>query len=142
MTKDVEVLIRGSQSFGDERDGDPMVVSTKGVYRMVGGKHHLAFDEIIEGTTEKTRNHIILEPDRIEVRKSGEVDTVMVFEEGHVHETRYKTAFGALSIHMKTKKLTVRESDDALLGTIWYTLMSGSETMAECTMEIKAKSKA
>ncbi len=139
MTNEVEILIRGAQHYGDGHDEEPVILETKGVYRQIAGRHHIRYDEVISGTTETTRNHIAIAPNRIEVNKRGEVKTTMVFEEGKTHETRYETRFGTLVMQMRTKKLTVREHEHSIHTTIWYDLLANGEKAAECTMEINIK---
>ncbi len=141
MKNEVEVLIRGSQHYGDDRDEEPLILRTGGVYRNVAGRHHVRYDEVIDGTTETTRNHVAISDRRVEVHKTGEVTTDMIFEEGMLHKTNYQTKFGTLTMYMKTKKLTVRERDDSVHATIYYTLLADEAVIAECTMEINVKSK-
>ncbi len=133
MNSHVRVRVRGEQALPDHPGERPEPVQSEaaGRYRLVAGRHHFSFDETLEGTTAATRNHVIVGPDRVEVRKNGPVVTSMIFEKGKRHPMVYRTAFGQLSMEIQTKELTVEEDEEWMTVTLRYRIRSGSQTVSE-----------
>ena len=103
MNSHVRVHVRGEQSVTDRPDErqNPILTEAEGRYRFVAGRHHFSFDEMIEGTTTLTRNHVIVGSRSVEVRKSGPVSTSMIFERGKKYPMVYQTEFGQLSMEIQ-----------------------------------------
>ncbi len=140
MTKDVLVRIKGTQIVEGNEQDEPIALSAKGRYRQVAGRHHIRYDEVLEGTTDRTRNHVVLEPGRVEVHKVGEVNADLIFVPGMTESISYATRFGTLPMEVFTKDMTVREGEETLSAVISYTLSSGGQAVADCSMEMEFRS--
>ncbi len=136
MTKDIEVRIRGTQSTGGDTPDAPVTLHTKGVHRVVAGRHHIRYDETIEGTTGSTRNHVAVRPDRVEVHKTGQVETDLIFEKDRTNPVEYRTRFGTLRMDVHTSRLDVIEREDRMDIRMEYELSADKQHISDCVMEM------
>ncbi len=141
MTNEIQVLIRGSQRYKDEREEAPIELVTEGKYVVMGGKQHIRYDEVLGGTTEKTRNHVIIDQNAVEVRKLGEAEVIMYFRKGERCRMSYKTRFGILPIEIKTTELFIKQGNDRIDVEIAYTTYHGNEKIADCSMKMQFQNK-
>lgn len=140
MTKDIQVKIKGTQQTVGAEPDEPVVLTTTGVHRVVGGRHHIRYDETIEGTTGNTRNHVAIGADRIEVHKKGQVETDLIFERGRTNTAAYRTQFGTLQMDVHTSKLDVIEREDRIDIRMEYDLSAGRQRISDCVMEMTFES--
>lgn len=136
MTKDIEVSIRGTQRADDGGTDAPVTLKTKGVHRVVGGRHHIRYDETIDGTTGNTRNHVAVSPDQVELHKSGQVETHMIFEKGRRNPVEYRTRFGTIRMEVYTSRLDVIEREDRMDIRMEYELSADRHHISDCVMEM------
>lgn len=140
MTKDIQVRIKGTQQTAGAEPDEPVVLTTTGVYREMGGRHHIRYDEVIEGTTGNTKNHVAIAPDRIEVHKKGQVETDLIFERGRTNTAAYRTQFGTLQMDVHTSRLDVIEREDRIDIRMEYDLSAGRQHISDCVMEMTFQS--
>lgn len=136
MTKDIEVRIRGTQHADASDTDEPVEMKTKGIHRVVGGRHHIRYDEIIGGTSGNTRNHVAVSPDRVEVHKTGLVQTDLIFEKGRTHPVEYGTRFGTVRMEITTSGLNVLERENRLDVRLEYELSADHHHISDCVMEM------
>lgn len=136
MTNDVQVTVRGLQMISGAVSDKPIELRTSGKYKSVGGRHHIVYHEVLEGTTGDTRNHVVLTKDSVEVRKDGEVSVDMVFELGKKNVTYYKTKYGTLVMSLYTTHLLVEEREERIDVQIRYSISANHQHIADCTMEM------
>ena len=65
----------------------------------------------------------------------------MIFEEGKLHTTNYKTPFGMIVMGVETKHIQIMEEENALAVRIEYALQAQEEHMADCSIRIMIKSR-
>lgn len=140
MTKDIHVRIRGTQQTEGTEPDEPVELKTTGVHRIVSGKHHIRYDEVIDGTVGNTRNHVSVMPDRVEVHKTGQVETDLIFEPEKTNAVSYRTQFGTLWMDVHTSRLDVLEREDRLDIRIEYDLSADRRHISDCVMEMSFES--
>ncbi len=97
MKQNVMLSILGRQSYMDQEPEEIQLV-TEGVLEDLGNSWILSYEESdLTGMGGVTTNFII-EPDKITLKRSGKLNSQMVFQEGVVHESLYQMDFGALMI--------------------------------------------
>ena len=140
MTKDVIVKISGLQ-FAGEEDHDSIEVITFGTYYKKNNKHYVLYDEVMEGTTEITKNVIKIGTDSMEVTRKGSASVHMVFEKDKKNVSYYHTPFGNLLIGIDAKTIQIEESDLDINVKVKYGLEINYEHVAECHITVDVKSK-
>ena len=97
MKQSVVLFILGRQSYlGQEPDEIELV--TEGVLENQGGTWLLSYEESdLTGMSGVTTTFIV-EPDKVSLKRTGRLNSQMVFQEGVVHESLYEVEFGALMI--------------------------------------------
>ena len=100
----VMLTIRGEQYF-DDVDPDETELMTEGTMTLRGENIYLTYQESeltgMEGTT--TTFEVV--GNRVTLKRSGSVNSQMVFEEGQQHVSLYETPYGTMTIDICTSKL-------------------------------------
>lgn len=104
MAENVIISIKGSQFF-DRQEPDSMELVTAGTLEQDGEGYTLSYEESaltgLEGTTTVFR----VRGGQVTLVREGEVNSLMVFEEGQRHLSMYDTPYGALSIGINTRRM-------------------------------------
>ena len=97
MKQSVMLSILGRQEYlGQEPDEIELV--TEGILEDQNGKWLLSYEESdLTGMSGVTTTFII-ESDKVTLKRTGKLNSQMVFQEGVVHESLYEVEFGALMI--------------------------------------------
>lgn len=136
MTKDVLVSVAGIQFEIDEEE--VIEVITSGNYYFKNGKHYVLYEERDEQQG-LTKNRIKIEPNRVEMKKTGAITTNMVFEDGKENITYYNTGFGTLLVQTKTNSIEVLEREDFIYVKILYSMDVNYAHVSDCRVEIKVR---
>ena len=140
MTKDVLIKISGLQ-FAGEEDNDSIEVITSGTYYKKNDKHYVLYEEVMEGSTEVTKNVIKIGTDSMEVTRKGPANVHMVFEKEKKNVSYYYTPFGNLLIGIDAKSIQVDETDMDINVKVNYNLEINYEHVANCHITVDIKSK-
>lgn len=140
MTKEVLVSLKGLQ-FAEGMDNEPVEVITSGDYYKKNGKHYILYDEVMEGTTETTKNIVKIGDAFLDITKRGAANVHMMFEKDKKNVTYYYTPYGSLLIGIDTTKIKVEETENDIHIAVEYALEVNYEHMADCTIHMNVKSK-
>ena len=126
----------------DAPEGDePIEIVVPGEYYFRNGSHYLRYEEMLEDHGDPTVNYIKISPKGMEVRKKGQVNTHMVFEQGKRNMAFYTTSFGTLEMGISATNLELKESDSRLDMKVNYSLDLNQEQVADCCLDIHAQGK-
>ena len=126
----------------DTPEGDePIEIVVPGEYYFRNGSHYLRYEEMLEDHGDPTVNYIKISPKGMEVRKKGQVNTHMVFEQGKRNMAFYTTSFGTLEMGISATNLELKESDSRLDMKVNYSLDLNQEHVADCCLDIHAQGK-
>ena len=114
MNKDVLIHVRGLQMMETDDAQEPIEIVVPGQYYFRNGSHYLRYEEMLDDTAETTVNYIKMSPNGVEVRKQGQVNVHMVFEEGKKNKTFYNTPYGTLQMGISATGLELKESEDGI----------------------------
>ncbi len=95
MKKCVVLSIRGRQAYEDQ---EPEVIElvTEGTMEFKNGGWDIVYEESaltgLEGVTTTFR----VEPDKVTLKRTGALNSTMVFQQGTSHDSLYQMPFGAL----------------------------------------------
>ena len=97
MKQNVVLSILGRQSYLDQ-EPDTVELVTEGVLEEQGDSWVLSYEESdLTGMSGVTTTFIV-DPDKVTLKRTGKLNSHMVFQEGVVHESLYQMEFGALMI--------------------------------------------
>lgn len=126
----------------DAPEGDePIEIVVPGEYYFRNGSHYLRYEEMLEDHGDPTVNYIKISPKGMEVRKKGQVNTHMVFEQGKRNMAFYTTSFVTLEMGISATNLELKESDSRLDMKVNYSLDLNQEHVADCCLDIHAQGK-
>ena len=137
MNKDVLIHVRGLQMMETDDAQEPIEIVVPGQYYFRNGSHYLRYEEMLDDTAETTVNYIKMSPNGVEVRKQGQVNVHMVFEEGKKNKTFYNTPYGTLQMGISATGLELKESEDG----IQMKVDMNEEHVADCYLTVQAQSK-
>lgn len=141
MNKDVLIHVRGLQMMETDDSQEPIEIVVPGQYYFRNGSHYLRYEEMLDDTAETTVNYIKMSPNGVEVRKQGQVNVHMVFEEGKKNKTFYNTPYGTLQMGISATGLELKESEDGIQMKVDYALDMNEEHVADCYLTVQAQSK-
>lgn len=141
MNKDVLIHVRGLQMMETDDAQEPIEIVVPGQYYFRNGSHYLRYEEMLDDTAETTVNYIKMSPNGVEVRKQGQVNVHMVFEDGKKNKTFYNTPYGTLQMGISATGLELKESEDGIQMKVDYALDMNEEHVADCYLTVQAQSK-
>ena len=141
MNKDVLIHVRGLQMMETDDAQEPIEIVVPEQYYFRNGSHYLRYEEMLDDTAETTVNYIKMSPNGVEVRKQGQVNVHMVFEEGKKNKTFYNTPYGTLQMGISATGLELKESEDGIQMKVDYALDMNEEHVADCYLTVQAQSK-
>ena len=141
MNKDILIHVRGLQMMETDDAQEPIEIVVPGQYYFRNGSHYLRYEEMLDDTAETTVNYIKMSPNGVEVRKQGQVNVHMVFEEGKKNKTFYNTPYGTLQMGISATGLELKESEDGIQMKVDYALDMNEEHVADCYLTVQAQSK-
>ena len=156
MTKEVLISIKGIQfiendnvgsvkarkgqepSLRGRSDAEAEVVElvTTGTYHCRDGNQYIKYDEVFEGIEGKASSLISIKGDIVEVRKTGVLETHMVFDKQKRTTMLYTTPYGTLHMNITTTNLTTSEHQDNIDIQANYTLEANEKTLSNNVLEI------
>ena len=139
MTKDVLITISGMQMIDGDNSDIEMI--TTGAYYMKNGKHYITYDEVLEGYEGKIRNLIKIQPDSMDIIKSGLTNVHMTFEKNKKRLTCYATPMGDMMVGLSTRSIYVSEKEDSLNVLVEYSLDINYEHISECNIQVAIQSR-
>ncbi len=111
MAQEVMISVKGIQQF-DAADKDSIELVTRGSLDREGGMLTLQYEESELTGLEGTLTTIQVEPERVTMLRTGQVNTQMVFQEGRRHLSMYNTPYGAMTVGVNTRHLYAELGDD------------------------------
>lgn len=138
MTKDVLITIRGSQLMNGENDDIEMIV--KGAYYQKNRKHYLIYEEVLDGFKGVVKNVIKIQPDSVDIIKTGVTNVHMTFERNKKHLTCYATPLGGMMIGLNTREISVAEEEEEIAIRIQYSLDINYEHVSDCSIAVDVRS--
>jgi len=140
MKQDVVLKIRGSQSYEDQ-EPDVIELTTEGTMEFRDGGWDISYEETeltgMAGVTTVFR----VEPDKVELTRSGKLHSQMVFQKDVPHQSLYQMDFGALLITVCAKYLFFDIVPDGGMIDLVYSIDIENTAMGlvEYHLDIRAK---
>ena len=141
MNKDVLIHVRGLQLMETDDEQEPIEIVVPGQYYFRNGSHYLRYEEMLYDSAQTTVNYIKMSSEGVEIRKQGQVNVHMVFEQGKKNKTFYNTPYGTLQMGIAATGLELKESKDDIQMKVDYALDMNEEHVADCYLTVQAQSK-
>ena len=141
MNKDVLIHVRGLQLMETDDEQEPIEIVVPGQYYFRNGSHYLRYEEMLDDSAQTTLNYIKMSSEGVEIRKQGQVNVHMVFEQGKKNKTFYNTPYGTLQMGIAATGLELKESEDDIQMKVDYALDMNEEHVADCYLTVQAQSK-
>ena len=141
MNKDVLMHVRGLQLMETDDEQEPIEIVVPGQYYFRNGSHYLRYEEMLDDSAQTTVNYIKMSSEGVEIRKQGQVNVHMVFEQGKKNKTFYNTPYGTLQMGIAATGLELKESEDDIQMKVDYALDMNEEHVADCYLTVQAQSK-
>ena len=104
MKQNVILSILGRQSYMSQ-EPDQIELVTEGVLEDQGNAWFLSYEESdLTGMSGVTTTFVV-EPDKVTLKRTGKLNSQMVFQEGVPHDSLYQMPFGAMMITVCAKFL-------------------------------------
>lgn len=104
MTQSVIISVDSTQKFiGEEKQTIQIV--TDGTMRMDGDTTYISYEESEISGMEGTTTTFVVKKDHVVLRRSGAVESKMVFEKGKKDVSLYNVGFGAMTIGVQARRL-------------------------------------
>ena len=104
MKQNVILSILGRQSYMGQ-DPDQIELVTEGVLEDQGNAWVLSYEESdLTGMSGVTTTFVV-EPDKVTLKRTGKLNSQMIFQEGVTHESLYQMEFGALMISVRAERV-------------------------------------
>jgi uncharacterized beta-barrel protein YwiB (DUF1934 family) len=141
MSKRVKIFIEGMSRDEEE---DRIITNAIGEYRLIDGVHILRYKENdLENNNssenDKEINTIRISSTYVEMIKSGDNRTKMVFDLYKNTESVYDTPYGCLQFQIKTSKMVLEEKQDQIVMHMEYSLSHNDSHISDNRILIKAK---
>ena len=124
-TQNIMVNIRGSQA--DEYDDNTMELYTEGMLTHDGGKYIIESDESEISGMENTRTSLTVEGGRVQLKRTGAVETEFVFLKSRVFEAAYETPFGMMQMSVLPTQILSELSEDKGKINLEYVIRIGDQ---------------
>lgn len=104
MKQDVVLSIRGSQKY-EGQEPEIIELVTEGTMEFVNGGWDIRYEESALTGLEGVVTTFRVEPGKIILKRSGKLNSLMVFQQGVPHDSLYQMEFGALMITVEAQFL-------------------------------------
>ena len=136
MTQKVMLTFRGMQLNQGGEASEQIETVSQGDYYKRNGKHYVIFEESVEGIDDKVKSKLKFDADTVEISRSGQMNSHMIFQENKKNLTGYNTPFGQILMGIYTKKIQITEQEDQITVDVDYSLDANDEFLSDCHMEI------
>ena len=104
LTKNVMISIFSQQEYQDAEQ-DSIELTTTGALTKIPGGYQLAYEESALTGMEGTLTSFEISPNRVVLKRTGELNSEMVFEKGVRHLSLYRTSMGSLEVGVAARKV-------------------------------------
>lgn len=136
--KEVILFVRGEQSF-DGLPADVTELMTEGVMTIDGGGITLTYQETELTGMEGTTTSFLIQGDCVELRRTGGINSQMLFQRGKRHSSLYETPWGTLLVDVSTLSLSHRLGSRGGILDIRFNIAVDHQVTGENHFKIRVK---
>lgn len=138
MDKSVNALITIKSDQMVEGSPDSVEMLVGGIFTVTDSGYRINYDETDPENGSKTATEVTFDNETrvVTVKRSGEISTHMVFEQGKRHLVYYDTVYGSLLVGISTHRLSAGLTPDGGTLAVEYAIEIDSEVVNEIRLEI------
>lgn len=140
MTEQVLVCVKGRQTIDGETQEAPELITT-GTYSRDALAHRLVYEEVLGENGETTENELLFTESKAELKKEGEVQAHLIFEEGKKNLSYYQTPYGQISIEMVTNAVEIDLQEEEINVHLDYAMTMNEQMHTEFDLGICIRAK-
>lgn len=135
-TANALITVRSDQLVEGSPDSIEMMVG--GRFEVIDSGYKINYDETDPDNGAKTATEVIADTNTrvVTVRRTGEISTHMIFEQGKRHLVYYDTVYGSLLVGISTHKLSMGLTPEGGKLTIDYAIEIDSAVANEIRLEL------
>lgn len=134
--KKLHLTIRGVQTgFGEEEVTE---IATTADYFHRAGKHYIFYEERTE-EGHIIKNRLTIDPDRVELKKSGAGESLLRFRFGHSQPCRYHSPAGPLELMSDTKRIDFHRDKKGIRLHLDYSFYAAGMLMSEYRLTVSGR---
>lgn len=140
MTEQVLVCVKGRQMTDGEMQEAPELITT-GTYSRDALAHRLVYEEMLGENGVTTENELLFTESKAELKKEGEVQAHLIFEEGKKNLTCYQTPYGQISIEMITNAVEIDLREEEITVHLDYGMTMNEQVHTEFDLDINIRAR-
>ena len=138
MRHDVLLIVHSEQDYGGG-EHDEFTLTADGVLENTPEGWTLCYDQTAEN--ERTHTVLAIDAQRVVLRRSGTLESEMVFEVGKTHTTVYEMPFGTLSMAVSTDSIRQKLSERGGVLSVCYRITVGEQMKSRNSFRMQIKRK-
>ena len=138
MSRDVTIVLRSSQRY-PRQEPEEMELTVHGKLYFRGGSVFISYEESAMTGMENTRTTLKVEPERVEIIRTGKNHSRLCFQEGLRHESPYRTPYGLLQLATVTHRLVTRMGQEGGTLSIRYQVELEGQLASENHLQIEVR---
>lgn len=138
MSRDVTIVLRSSQRY-PQQESEEMELTVHGKLYFRGGSVFISYEESAMTGMENTRTTLKVEPERVEIIRTGKNHSRLCFQEGLRHESPYRTPYGLLQLATVTHSLMARMGQEGGTLEIRYQVELEGQLASENHLQIEVR---
>ncbi len=136
MREQILISVSGLQVVDGEAIPTPELITT-GTYTMEEEQlHRIVYEEQLDGSDEITVNELLFSDSKVELKKEGQVQSHLIFEEGKTNLTFYHTPFGTVSVALTADRVKIRRERQKMDIQLEYGIAMNEQHLGECSLNI------
>lgn len=138
MKKDVILFVKARQTY-QSVEPDETELMTEGVMTIDGGETVLEYRESELTGMEGTVTRFTIRGDAVELRRTGVVESQLLFEKGKRHSSLYETPWGTMMVDVATTHLAHRLTERGGLLEIVFTIAINHQVTGENRFKVRVR---
>lgn len=138
MSRDMTIVLRSSQRY-PQQEPEEMELTVHGKLYFRGGSVFISYEESAMTGMENTRTTLKVEPERVEIIRTGKNHSRLCFQEGLRHESPYRTPYGLLQLATVTHSLMARMGQEGGTLEIRYQVEMEGQLASENHLQIEVR---
>lgn len=137
MTKNVMVYVKGIQKLAEQSTEEVQEVYTRGTYYEKGERQYVFYDESLDENGDyPVRSTLCIDNGRFRMGKKGAAESNLLFGEGEVNDSLYRSPMGVMELRCKTKDISIEETEEQIRVWLRYDLYLNRVFVSENRVEV------
>lgn len=127
--KTLNLKLTTVQQYEDHENRDEMMI--EGVVAERGGSEYITFKQFDPNYNVTIGNMVKIKNGAVTVKRSGAIESTMVFDKEKPYTTQYETPYGQLDIYVTTREVESQIVQDSVKLKIRYEMMMQGKKISD-----------